>query len=154
MPTTLAETETMDRDASAGFTLIELLISIVIVAILSAIAIPAYTDYVRRGRTADALASLASLRVALEQYYQDHRNYGADGKCGVAPPSGTDFSYTCASSEQGQAFLATARGNSARGMADFAYTIDHSGLRRTTALPAGWGTPPLDCWVSSRGGPC
>ncbi|MET0963357.1 MAG: prepilin-type N-terminal cleavage/methylation domain-containing protein [Noviherbaspirillum sp.] len=144
----------MDRDASAGFTLIELLISIAIVAILSAIAFPAYTDYFKRGRAAEALASLATLRVSLEQYYQDNRNYGADGSCGVAPPSGADFSYTCASSDNGQAFLATASGNSARGMAGFVYTIDHSGLRRTTGLPAGWGTPPMDCWIGSRGGAC
>ena len=154
MSTTLAETDTMDRDASAGFTLIELLISIAIIAILSAIAFPAYTDYVKRARTAEALARLSTLRVSLEQYYQDHRNYGGNDSCGVAVPSGADFSYTCASSDKGQAFLATASGNSTRGMAGFVYTIDHSGLRRTTGLPAGWGAPPVDCWISSRGGAC
>lgn len=154
MPTTLAETDTMDRDASAGFTLIELLISIAIVAILSALAIPSYADYLKRGRAAEAVARLGTLRVSMEQYYQDNRNYGANDACGVVLPAGVDFSYTCTTSDSAQGFLATATGTSARGMALFVYTIDHSGLRRTTGLPAGWGATPQDCWISSKGGAC
>ena len=154
MPTTLAETDTMDRDTSAGFTLIELLISIAIVAILSALAFPSYADYLKRSRAAEALARLATLRVSMEQYYQDNRNYGASGACGVVLPAGVDFSYTCATSDSGQGFLATAAGTGARGMARFVYTIDHSGLRRTTGLPTGWGATPQDCWISSKGGAC
>ena len=154
MPTTLAETDTMDRNASAGFTLIELLISIAIIAILSALAFPSYADYLKRGRAAEAVARLGTLRVSMEQYYQDNRNYGANGACGVALPAGADFSYACDTSNSGQGFLATATGTSARGMARFVYTIDHSGLRRTTGLPAGWGATPQDCWISSKGGAC
>lgn len=144
----------MDRDASTGFTLIELMTSIAIVAILSAIAFPSYTDYVRRGRIAEATAALAAHRVSLEQYYQDHRSYGAGSACGVAAPTGAAFSYACETGNSGQAFLVTATGGSARGMAGFIYTVDHSGLRRTTGLPGGWGTAPLDCWVSTKGGAC
>ena len=154
MSTTLAESDTMDRDTSAGFTLIELLISIAIVAILGALAFPSYTDYLKRSRAAEALAALATLRVGMEQYYHDNRNYGANDACGVVLPAGQDFSYTCATSNSGQGFLATASGTGARGMARFVYTVDHSGLRRTTGLPAGWGATPQDCWISSKGGAC
>jgi type IV pilus assembly protein PilE len=144
----------MDRAPSAGFTLIELLISIAIVAILSAVAFPSYTDHVRRGHAAEAATALATLRVSLEQYYQDNRRYGAGGSCSVTPPSGRAFSYRCETAADGQGFLVTAAGDSARGMGDFIYTIDHAGLRRTTGLPPGWGATPRDCWIGSKGGAC
>jgi type IV pilus assembly protein PilE len=147
----------MDRAPSAGFTLIELLISVAIVAILSAVAIPSYTDHVRRGHAAAAAAALATLRVSLEQFYQDHRRYGASeagSACGVTMPSAREFSYGCKTASDGQGFLLTATGNEARGMGGFIYTVDHAGLRRTTGLPQGWGAVPSECWVKARGGAC
>ena len=144
----------MDRAPSAGFTLIELLISIAIVAILGALAFPSYTDHLRRGRLAEAASALATLRVSLEQHYQDQRRYGTNGNCGVTLPSGPNFTYRCETPADGQRFLATATGKGAGGMGGFAYTIDHAGVRRTTGLPAGWGKAPLDCWVGGKGGAC
>jgi type IV pilus assembly protein PilE len=147
----------MDRALSVGFTLIELLIAVAIIAILSAVAIPSYTDHVRRGHAAAATAALATLRVSLEQYYQDHRRYGASeasGACGVTMPTAREFSYGCAAATDGQGFLVTATGDGTRGMGDFIYTIDHAGLRRTTGLPQGWGTVPSECWVKAKGGAC
>jgi type IV pilus assembly protein PilE len=144
----------MDRAPSAGFTLIELLISVAIVVILSAIAFPSYTDHVRRGNAAAAAAALATLWVSLEQYYQDNRRYGASGGCGVTLPSAREFTYRCATAADGQSFLVTATGDASRGMGSFIYTLDQAGARRTTGLPASWGTVPRDCWVSARGGAC
>lgn len=47
-----------------GFTLIELLIVVTIIAILAAISIPLYQDYVTRARWSDNIGSLASYRTA------------------------------------------------------------------------------------------
>ena len=47
--------------AMRGFTLIEVLVVMVIVAILAAVAIPNYTQYIQRGRRAEAKATLLQI---------------------------------------------------------------------------------------------
>ncbi len=44
-----------------GFTLIEVIVVVAILAILAAVAIPNYTEYVQRGRRADAKTALLQL---------------------------------------------------------------------------------------------
>ncbi|MGH8742788.1 MAG: type IV pilin protein, partial [Burkholderiales bacterium] len=58
-----------------GFTLIELMTVVAVLAILAVIAVPAYNDYVTRGKIPEATSNLADLRVKMEQWYQDNRNY-------------------------------------------------------------------------------
>lgn len=53
--------------AQLGFTLIELMIVVAIVGILSAVAYPSYTEYVRRGHRADARAGLLQAQQWLER---------------------------------------------------------------------------------------
>lgn len=50
-----------------GFTLIELLVVMVIVAILVAIAYPAYTNHIKRTHRADARAELLRMQMAVEK---------------------------------------------------------------------------------------
>lgn len=52
---------------SQGFTLIELMIVVAVVGILTAIAYPSYTEYVRRGHRADARAGLLQAQQWLER---------------------------------------------------------------------------------------
>ena len=81
-----------------GFTLIELMIVVAIVAILSAVAVPAYSSYSMRGKIPDATSNLAALRVSMEQFYQDNRNYGTAPACGVtAMPVSSYFTFSCVS---------------------------------------------------------
>jgi len=52
----------------AGFTLIELMIVVAIIAILAAIAIPAYQDYLIRSQTAEAVTLMDGTRTNLWEF--------------------------------------------------------------------------------------
>lgn len=52
-----------------AFTIIEMMISLAIVAVLSAVAIPAYQDYVTRARMAEPFAMLSHCKVKVVDYY-------------------------------------------------------------------------------------
>lgn len=142
----------MRFNKKTGFTLIELMVSVAIIAILAAIALPSYSDYVKRGRISKATSNLAAMRVKLEQYFQDNRTYV--GGCPLSElPSSDDFTYTCPVLSA-TAFTVRAVGVATGPMNGFTYTIDESNAKATTALPSGWGTAPISCWVINKGGIC
>lgn len=138
-----------------GFTLVEALIVVSIVAILAAIAVPQYGAYVQRSRLVDAITRLTDARARMEQYFLDRRSYLDDaGRCGVQPPAATAadaFALRCDATASTYTYTAT--GLAARGMAEFAYTIDQAGLRATVSVPAGW-QGHADCWTIRRDGLC
>ena len=61
-----------------GFTLIELSIVTVIIAILAAIAIPAYSDYIQRSRRGDATTTLIQIQLAQERHRAENVAYASD----------------------------------------------------------------------------
>ena len=141
-----------------GFTLIELMIAVAIVAILASVAFPSYTEYVRRGRIAEATGELGTMRVKLEQFYQDNRpnNYGSTAAaCGVAVPTSASFTYACNWGAGGtsQTFLITATGKASAGMSGYTFTIDNTNAQRTTAYPGATGLPAA-CWLKRKSDTC
>jgi len=83
-----------------GFTLIELMVSLAVVAVLAAVAYPAYQDHMRKGRRAAAQAFLIDTASRQQQYLLDARSYalgaGAMAALSLTLPSDVAPFYTVA----------------------------------------------------------
>lgn len=138
-----------------GFTLVELMVVVAIIAILAALAVPAYSDYVLRGKIPDATSTLSTKRVKLEQWFQDNRTYATSTECNADNASSQNFNFSCINLA---ANTYTVRAVGKNAMAGFTYTMDQSGARATTIVapaPSGWpvaGT--TNCWVTRKGNLC
>jgi len=138
------------KKIQTGFTLIEIMISVAIVGILMAVALPAYSDYVTRGRLTEAFSTLGAAQPAAEQYWSNGRDYTNFGTSSGFPAPTPNFTYALSNAST-STYTITATGTGK--MAGFAYTIDQNGNRATTASPTGWGTSTT-CWVDHKGGAC
>ena len=128
-----------------GFTLIELLVAVTIVAILTAVAYPAYRNHVIRSQLVDATAALADTRVRMEQFYADNRTYASGENCGVNPlPTLERFTLSCVLSNSNQSYKITATGNSDSPVTGFSYSIDQANTRKTESWAGAWGSVPAN----------
>ncbi len=145
-----------------GFTLVELMVTVVIVAILAAIAMPIYSNYVVRGKIPDATSTLATKRMAMEQYFQDNHSYtGADAAgfpCATDTTTSRYYDFSCtpsplAAGAQAYTIRATGKGT----MAGFTYSIDQSNIKASAIAapaPSQWIAANASCWITNTGGSC
>lgn len=157
----------MCRNKNQGLTLVEMLIVVGIIAILARISLPAYTDYMARGKLTEAQVLLASYRTNMEQYYQDMRSYSVSNVspgsaiCGVSAASMVSryFTFGCSVTGAGatQTYTAIASSVAGQGLgaaADYVYTIDDNNLRSTTRFRGAAAVSGVGCWISKRGQTC
>ncbi len=142
---------------TAGFTLIEVMITVAIIGILAAVALPSYRDYILRGHLTDASNGLATIRAQMERHFQDNRSYATVDSfttpCAAAADTRTFnlFVVTCASTPTATAFTLQAAGSGAA--AGFTFTVTQADVRATSAAPSGWTTCSTK-WLLKKGATC
>ena len=132
----------LGKRSPRGFTLIELLIVITIVAILAAVATPAYHQYVKRAYRAEAQAYLMTIAARQQQFLLDTRGFSvASLNAIVSQPRNVATAYTVTMATGGgppPTFTLTATPTTAQASEQCGtLTLDQTGTK--TAAVAG-------CW--------
>ena len=131
-----------------GMTLVELVTAMLVVGILTAIAIPSYTSYMRKTRRADAKVALTNMAQQLERCYTRYNRYDDNpaGNCPTGWPVATQRntyqlsavipaggqSYTLTATPLGKQALDTQCGN---------FTLTEANVQGVSG-----GGSVTDCW--------
>ena len=117
-----------------GLTLIEVMIALTIIAILTAIAIPAYQGYISTARESEGWNNLAALQMAQEEFFLENNTYFAGANNGALKTASGDLweatgsdgviNFTYAVALSGGGYTATATGTGGKVPASVVLTVN------------------------------
>ncbi|MBV2162887.1 MAG: type IV pilin protein [Comamonas sp.] len=131
------------RPCQTGFTLIEIMIVVAIVGILSSIAYPSYTEYVRKGHRASARAALLQAAQWMERAATATGTYPATAAfpANLKAVEGDRYTVSVNTPNGGGSYTLTATPKGAQsGDRCGNFTLTNTGVRGVSS-----GTVP-DCW--------
>jgi type IV pilus assembly protein PilA len=138
----------MIRKGEQGFTLIEILVVLLIVAVLSAIAIPLFINQRAKAHDAQAKTVIRVATGAIEVYHQDHNTYdGADAPALVAiEPALGEASGLNVSGDPDGFTISVDSVSGAHGGGPFTVTRSGATLERGCGAPGQGGCPQSGTW--------
>lgn len=68
-----------NRRSERGFSLVELLVTLAVLAVITAIALPMYREALLRAHISSGLNDARSMHIAFKRYHVDHSAYPDDG---------------------------------------------------------------------------
>lgn len=142
-----------------GFTLVELAVTLAIIALLAALAVPGYRDLLHRAQRQDARLALLRIHYRQERYFSERNRYATQlatpaelGGLGLAERSDAgDYGLSIATDPEALGYVATARALPSGRQSDdrvcAALALDHIGQRSSADAAGRWRD--LDaghCW--------
>ena len=135
------------KEAHHGFTLIEVMIVVAIVAILSAIALPTYTDYIARGHRAEARVALLQAAQWLERSATATGTYPLTAAFPASLKKVPNDRYDISAVSDGSTFTLTATPKGVQSSDKCGnYTLSHTGERTANGKKATDTGYNPDCW--------
>lgn len=155
----MTEIQSNSPSRQKGFTLIELMITVAVIGVLSALALPTYKEYMDRQKRADAQTQLLAAKLWLERNYSANMRYDDPASPGAAPPgfstqlftksptTGTaNYAISLSAVARNSYTLTATRAGAMATDACGNFTLDNNDTKGLASQPSGSTKTLADCW--------